>query len=504
MYKRALVSVFDKTGLEEFLKPLVEQGLEIVSTGGTGRFLKSKEIPFTDVEGITGFPEALSGRVKTLHPHIHMSLLAREWIQADTQTLNIYHLKPFDLVIGNLYPFEKEATELDAKELVEWIDVGGPSFLRAAAKNYFSITTVCHPRYYKEIQKGTDLEKRKKMASHVFEMLSQYDLIIAKTLQAQADMTNSKCSIQGQFLKTLRYGENPHQKAHWYKTKIQGLHEAETLQGKVLSYNNLLDFSEAVLVVRDFPEACAVAVKHNNPCGIAIDGKISLAVERALKADPLSVFGALLALNRPMDLDSAKNLKDLFLEGIIAPDFSSQALEILKQKKNLRVLKWKDMLSASFHSDSIREIIGGFLVQTRDQVEQTWPKDWEIIGKTPSEEIKKDLLFAWKLCAHLKSNAIAIVSKGQSLGLGVGELSRVDAVQLALNRAKKFHPLQKQKLVLASDAFFPFPDSIDLASQGGISWIIQPGGSVRDKEVIKRSEELGINMILTKKRHFKH
>lgn len=502
MYKRALVSVSNKEGLEDFLKPLVRQGLELVSTGGTGDFLKSKGFPVEDIESITGFPEVLSGRVKTLHPHVHIALLARQWIEQDQKVLKQYGLKPFDLVIGNLYPFEQKAKNLKERELVEWIDVGGPSFLRAAAKNYFSITTVCRPEDYPEVQKGTDLQKRKQLAVEVFEQLSFYDSLIAQKLRE----TNTKktFSIKGSFFKELRYGENPHQKAFWFKEKNEGLHSAKVLQGKELSYNNLLDFWTALLTVREFKKACVVAVKHNNPCGAALGESICLALKKTLSADPLSVFGGILAFNRPLDSDSAKELKELFIEGLIAPSFSPKALDILKNKKNLRLLQWPEMLSCPLAPHSYREILGAYLVQTRDQTQQTWSKSWKIFGKKPSQNIKNDLLFAWKLCAQLKSNAISIVKDGQSLGLGMGQVSRVDAVRLALERAKKFHPAKKNNLILASDAFFPFPDSIELANKGGISWIIQPGGSIKDKQILKKSSELGLNMILTGQRHFKH
>ena len=505
MYKRALVSVSDKTGLEEFLKPLVQQGMDLVSTGGTGEFLKSKGFKVKDVKDLTAFPEVLSGRVKTLHPHIHIALLARQWVSEDQKVLKQYGLKPFDLVVGHLYPFETKAEGLEDEELVEWIDVGGPSFLRAAAKNYFSITTVCHPEDYSEIQKGTDLKKRKQLAVKVFERLSRYDSIIAQKLKdSSGEELEAEFSLKGAFLKRLRYGENPHQQASWFIKSEKGLHSAEVLQGKTLSYNNLLDFQTAVLAVRDFKEPCAVAIKHNNPCGAAVGDSISQVVSKALKADPLSIFGGIVALNRPLDKVSAKQLASLFLEGLIAPDFSSSALNVLKDKKNLRVLKWPEMLSISLSSNSIHEIMGGFLVQARDRTVSNWPENWQIIGAEPSKEVKKDLIFAWKLCAHLKSNAIAIVKQGQSLGLGMGQVSRISAVRLALSRVKEFHPAQAKGLILASDAFFPFPDSIELAGQEGVDWIIQPGGSIQDQKVLDKVLELGLNMVLTGQRHFKH
>ena len=393
---------------------------------------------------------------------------------------------------------------MEDKELVEWIDVGGPSFLRAAAKNYFSITTVCSPEDYDKVQKGTDLKQRKQLAAKIFERLSHYDSCIAKKLKEGNTKNTKQIFFTGSFFKELRYGENPHQQAAWYKKTAKGLHEAEILQGKALSYNNLLDFCAAVFTVRDFKEPCAVAVKHNNPCGVAIADNISLAVEKALKADPISVFGGLLAFNRPLDKSSAEKLVNIFLEGLIAPDFSSQALDILKSKKNIRILRWPEMLSVNNSSSSVHEIVGGFLVQTKDQVKQVWSKDWKIIGASPSEEVKENLIFAWKVCAHLKSNAIAIVKQGQSLGLGMGQVSRIDAVQLALDRVKTLHPLQKKDLILASDAFFPFADSVELAKKGGVSWFIQPGGSVKDEQVLEKTLELGLNMVLTGQRHFKH
>ena len=315
----------------------------------------------------------------------------------------------------------------------------------------------------------------------------------------------SELAFKAHFLKELRYGENPHQKANWYKTEMQGLHQAEKLQGKILSYNNLIDFCSAIHAVRDFKEPCVVAVKHNNPCAVAEEKNISLALEKTLKADPVSVFGGVLAFNRPVDEASAGLLSSLFLEGVIAPDFSKEALDVLKSRKNLRILKWSEMLSFTLSPYSVHEIIGGVLLQTRDQVnKENWPENWKSIGLLPSKDIKKDLFFAWKVCAHLKSNAIAVVKHSQSLGLGMGQVSRVEALRLALKQVKTFHPSQQKDLILASDAFFPFVDSIELAKEGGVSWIIQPGGSIKDKQVIEKALELGLNIILTGQRHFKH
>ena len=532
MYKRALVSVYDKSGLEDFLSPLVKKGLQIVSTGGTAQFLKSKGFKVIDVKDLTCFPEVLSGRVKSLHPHVHISLLARSWVPEDQKTLQDFNLTAFDLVVGHLYPFKEKTKDLKDKELVEWIDVGGPSFLRAAAKNYFSITTVCDPRDYPQVKKGTDLTLRKQLAVKVFKNLSFYNFVIAEKLNQSLkdglkdpdlstkaedsstdssglstkveDSSTNSLEIQARFFKKLRYGENPHQRAKWFVESKNGLHQARLLQGKALSYNNLLDFHSAVLGVRDFKEPCALSIKHNNPCGMALGDNISQALEKAIQADKVSVFGGIIALNRPLDKASALHLNSLFLEGIIAPDFSSSALSVLKPKKNLRILKWPDMLTVPLAPYSVREVFGGFLLQSQSSTILQDFKTFKIIGQNPPPEIKKDLLFAFKLCAHLKSNAISIVKQGQSLGLGMGQVSRVAAVRLALARVKEFHPHQQKNLILASDAFFPFPDSIELASVGGVLWIIQPGGSVQDEKVIKKVKQLGLNMVLTGQRCFKH
>ena len=504
MYKRALISVSDKTGLEDFLKPLVKQGLRLVSTGGTAQFLKSKNFKVQEVKDLSSFPEALSGRVKTLHPFVFMPLLARKEVKEDQDVLKKYQLKAFDLLIVNLYPFETKALQLPDKEKTEWIDVGGPSLLRAGAKNYFQITTVCDPKDYPKVQKGLDLKARKQLAVKAFERLAQYDSRIAESLNKEQNSREREFNLKGNFFRKLRYGENPHQKANWFTTTETGLHSAEIIQGKELSYNNILDFETALQIVKDFVEPCTVAVKHNNPCGVALGDKISTCLKKALEADPVSVFGALLAFNQTVDENCAKQLKNIFLEGLIAPDFSQSALNILKTKKKLRILKWPKMLFHSSSQAELKKITGGFLLQDRDKLNKTWSKNWQIIGKTPSLEIRQDLLFAWKICSHLKSNAIAVVKKRQSLGLGMGQVNRVDSVRLALNRKDKFHPRQNKNLILASDAFFPFPDSIELAAKGGIRWIIQPGGSIRDQEVLDKCSKLQLNMIVTGQRHFKH
>ena len=507
IYRRALVSVYDKTGLEGFLKPLVNQGLEIVSTGGTAQFLKSKGFEIEEVKDLTHFPELLSGRVKTLHPHIFVPLLARDWENEDQKTLKEHKIKAFDLLVVNLYPFEDKAINKTEKETVEWIDIGGPSLLRAGAKNYFRVMTVCEISDYHKVQKNNHLNLRKEMAVKVFKKLSDYNKSISDTLdQKNTDSVeeSSDFSLSGRFFKKLRYGENPHQTASWYENSPNGLHQAKIIQGKPLSYNNILDFQTGYQALRDFTDPCAVAIKHNNPCGVGIAASLSLALEKALKADPLSVFGGVAALNKKVNKTDIDLIQNIFLEGLMAPDFSDEALECLKKKPNLRVLKWSGMLDQPNNSQSIRDISGGLLIQSQDSLEQEFNESWNVFGETADEEVKKDLLFAWKVSAHLKSNAIAVVKKGQTLGLGMGQVNRVDAVKIALDRVREFHPQQTKNLILASDAFFPFPDSIEWAKKGGVGWIIQPGGSLRDKEVLKKAEELKINIVLTGKRHFKH
>ena len=501
-YKNAFVSVSDKTGLYEFLKPLIKNGLRVVSTGGTAEYLKSKGLPVLDITEQTGFASVLSGRIKSLHPHIYMPLLARGWIKEDQEVLKKHKLIPFDLVILNLYPFAENRHTKNEQELTEWIDVGGPSALRAAAKNFFSITVLCSPEDYKKAQKGTSLSQRKMLAAKVFNHLSQYDSCIAETLEPA-----SRVSLNASLFKTLRYGENPHQKAAWYSCSRLGLHRASILQGKPLSFNNLLDLQTALLVARDFSHPEAVAVKHNNPCGIATHVNIYQALKKALEADPLSVFGSVVGLNRKVTETAARLLKQLFIECVIAPDFSPKALTLLKAKKNIRLLKWPDMLSfpAARESD-FKPVDGGVLVQEKPTSLSllSWDKSWQIIGSSPDEKAKQDLLFALRASAHLKSNSIAIVKDGQTLGLGMGQVNRVDSVKLALSRRQQFHPRKNHSLVLASDGFFPFSDSIELLSGEGIRWVIQPGGSLRDKEVIQKAKQLKINMVLTGFRYFKH
>ncbi len=502
MFKNALVSTSDKNGLVEFLRPLAAQGCRIVSTGGTSKYLKENKIPVVEVSEQTGFPEVMDGRVRTLHPSIHMPLLARLNVKEDVELLKKNKLEPFDLVIVNLYPFADALKKnLPQDELIEFIDIGGPSLLRAASKNFDRIAVVCDPKDYSWIleKKELSLDDKKKLAAKVFFHTSSYDALIAKTLDPEA---HESFIAAGEITQELRYGENPQQRAWWYQdsSSTKGLQFAQILHGKALSYNNLLDIEAASRVVRDFSEHVVVAVKHNSPCGIATHKEESEAVRLALAADPVSVFGGIIACNFEIDETSAEHFSKLFLECIVAPSFTKTALEKLMKKKDLRLLKWDQTNQTQVE---VRSLSGGFLVQTSDAVDQ-WKSDWKVLGETPSAQQKTDLLLAWRACAHLKSNAIAVAALNQTLGLGMGQVNRVDAVEHAITRAEKNHWSLMSQAVLASDAFFPFADSMDLIHKAGIKWVIQPGGSIRDQEVFDRAKEHGINMVITNKRHFRH
>ena len=505
-FKNALVSVADKTNIVEFIKPLAEQGMRILSTGGTARTLREAGIEVLSVSDQTKFPEVMDGRVKTLHPNIHMCLLARGEHEGDLQVLSEAGLEPIDLVVGNLYRFEDALSRgVSGQELTEFIDIGGPSFLRAGAKNFSRIAVVCDPSDYKWIleKKELDAADRQKLASKVFAHTSSYDSMIASELGM--GLESSDFSLGGAFHGPLRYGENPQQRASWFRGlgAKNGLHSAEVLQGKDLSFNNILDIEAAVGTLREFSDIpCCVALKHQNPCGVSLGADVFSAVDGALTADPVSVFGGIIAVNAELDVAAAKSLSELFLECIVAPKFSEEAKSILSKKKNLRLLEWPGLMSLSEDYD-IRPVTGGFLLQSKDQTELGWGEDWKVIGTEVDEQTACDLIVAWKTCAHLKSNAIAIVVDGQTVGLGMGQVNRVDAVEQAIERMRKFHP-DCGPAVMASDAFFPFADSIEALAKAGIQWVIQPGGSIKDDEVIAKAKELGVHLVLTGKRHFLH
>lgn len=506
-FKNALVSVSDKTGLIEFLRPLVRDGLRVVSTGGTAKHLQDHGIQVVQVAQQTGFPEVMDGRVRTLHPKIHMALLARSYDEDDVNLLKSEGLEPFDLVIGNLYPFEnKLQSGLSLNEMVEYIDIGGPALLRASAKSFERITVLCDPHDYnailKKYQSSTlTLDDRQILAAKVFAHVSAYDSVVAEYLSGSTQSTDY--SLKGLLVDRLRYGENPQQEASWYKRlgAAGGLHDSAILQGKALSYNNILDLEAACECVRDFSLPAVCAVKHNNPCGVAVDANALFATGRALKADPMSVFGGIVACNFEVEVSHAELMNSVFLECVIAPKISEAARNAFAKKKNLRVLEWPQLMNR-YSDQELKTISGGFLVQQVDRVHD-WQETWKVIGHTPDQDTKRDLMLAWKVVRHLKSNAIAITDEGATVGLGMGQVNRVEAVAHAIERMKHHHA-QVKRPVLASDAFFPFPDSIEKVANAGIKWVIQPGGSLKDQEVIEAAARLGVNLILTGIRHFRH
>jgi phosphoribosylaminoimidazolecarboxamide formyltransferase/IMP cyclohydrolase len=503
MFKNALISVSDKTGLVEFLKPLQAKGMRIVSTGGTAQHLMENGLSVIDVSEQTKFPEVMGGRVKTLHPSIHMPILSRPDHPEDFQLLQDYGLEPFDLVICNLYPFEAAVEKkLKGAELIEKIDIGGPTVLRASAKNFTQVTVVCDPKDYSSLagKESISFEERKRLAAKVFAHVSSYDSLVASELGSG---WGSEYSMGGHKVMDLRYGENPQQSAAWYRSLAdqKGLHKAEILQGKVLSYNNLLDLDAASSLVRNFSEPAAVAVKHNNPCGAAIDKNLFGALEKAVKSDPVSVFGGIIATNRRIDQAEAELLGTIFLECVVAPDYSAEALNVFSKKKNLRILKWSE-LSEPQADFEMKTIAGGFLLQAKDSIGSD-AKTWKFVSQGPSPEVLRDLEFGEKVCSSLKSNAIAIVKNGQTLGLGMGQVNRVDSVKHAIERMKT-HFGDVKDTVLVSDAFFPFPDSMEIAAAAQVKWVLQPGGSLKDEDVISAAQKSKINMVLTGVRHFKH
>lgn len=510
MFKNALISVSDKRGLAEFLKPFAAQGMRLVSTGGTADYLRQNGFQVVDVQEQTGFPEVMGGRVKTLHPKVHMALLARN-IEEDNKILETNKINRFDLVVVNLYPFEEslikkmQGAALSEDDLIEKIDIGGPSMVRSAAKNFKQIAVVTDPRDYDWLAKKEKIseEDRRILAGKAFAHVSRYDSLISHFFGA---FWGEEISFGGSKVQDLRYGENPQQKATWYRFSgdQKGLHSAEVLQGKELSYNNILDIDAATVLLQSLGEKAAVVVKHNNPCGAAIgraNEGATEALQKALEADPVSAFGGIVAFGSPIGKKEATLLTSLFLECVVAPDFTAEALEAFKAKKNVRLLKWPSLLSAARGFD-LRSVGGGFLVQTADRLASA-SEGWQFLGEQPDPETLQDLIFAEKVCSSLKSNAIAIVRGGQSVGLGMGQVNRVEAVEHAISRMRQHHK-NLAHTVLASDAFFPFPDSIEKIAAAGIKWVLQPGGSVKDQDVFEAARRLGVQMVITGQRHFRH
>lgn len=521
--ERALISVSDKQGLAEFARGVAAAGIELYSTGGTHRHLQEHGLPVTDVAAYTGFPEMLDGRVKTLHPKVHGGILARRDHAEDIELLRRHEIKMFDLVVINLYPFEATIARAGVSdaEAIEQIDIGGPSLVRAAAKNHAFVTVLTSPDQYSAVlaqvaaDRRTTLDLRRKLAGAAFERTASYDRAIADYFARDAGAATAETAIfpdrwQLQFTRkeVLRYGENPHQRAALYaESGAAGanLVSARQLHGKELSYNNLLDLDSALAMVRGLTKPAAVVIKHNNPCGAAACDELATATRHALDGDPLSAFGSVLGFNRPLDAASAEVLAEpgRFVEAIVAPGFSPAALEILttrpKWKANVRLMEVGELGSDSPRWD-FRRLAGGLLVQDADVLPDA-EGGWKVVTKRqPTVEESRELGFAWAIVRHVKSNAIVIGNEEMLLGVGAGQMSRVDSVEIALKKAGA----AARGAVLASDAFFPFADSIAAAAAAGVTAVIQPGGSRNDDEVIAACDEHGLAMIFTGRRHFKH
>jgi phosphoribosylaminoimidazolecarboxamide formyltransferase/IMP cyclohydrolase len=519
--RRALISVSDKTGLAPFAKSLGELGFEILSTGGTAKFLKDLGLKVIDVSSYTGFPEIMDGRVKTLHPRIHGAILGRPDLKEDAAAIQEHGIVPFELVVVNLYPFEQTVAKpgCSIEDAIENIDIGGPSMIRSAAKNHAYIGVVTRADQYDRViaglKEGTlSPELRRELAGAAFEMTARYDRAISNYFSGlSADPVEKKfptnMSITLQRRETLRYGENPHQAAAFYVEPNAGpatLAAAEKLHGKELSYNNLLDLDAAMAIAREYEEPAAVVIKHNNPCGCAIGATLAEAFDKAYEGDPISAFGSIIGFNRAVDLATAERLcePNRFIEAIIAPDYAPEAFSLLttkpKWRNNVRLLKLPALLDPQATIAEYRRVSGGLLVQDRD--DQADPQsDWKVVTKrAPTAEEMKDLAFAWRVCKHVKSNAILFAKGGMVVGVGAGQMSRLDSSFIAAHKAGD----RSRGAVVASDAFFPFRDGIDVAAKVGITAAIQPGGSKADPEVIAACDEHGMAMIFTGRRHFKH
>ncbi|RYL93394.1 bifunctional phosphoribosylaminoimidazolecarboxamide formyltransferase/IMP cyclohydrolase [Sporolactobacillus sp. THM7-4] len=513
MAKRALVSVSDKTGLIDFVQKLVDAGIEIISTGGTKKAIESAGIPVASVSDVTGFPEILDGRVKTLHPAIHGGLLAVRDKKSHMDAIREHNIQPIDFVIVNLYPFKETISKPDVayEEAVENIDIGGPSMLRSAAKNHQSVTVVCDPADYGLVAQSLDenaevpFELRQKLAAKVFRHTAAYDALIAEFFTRKTgEEFPEKLTITYEKKQSLRYGENPHQKAAFYSEPIKNeatIAAAKQLHGKELSYNNIRDADAALGIIKEFSEPAAVAVKHMNPCGIGTGKTVNEAYDKAYEVDPVSIFGGIVALNREVDQALAEKLHSIFLEIVIAPAYSEEALAILEKKKNIRLLTVK-MTDDNRDFTQYTSVRGGILVQDLDTKGYRDVKNnlKVVTNRKPTEKEMSDLAFAWTIVKHVKSNAIALVRDGRMIGMGGGQTNRVGAAKIALDEAGD----KSKGAVLSSDAFFPMGDTVEAAAKAGITAIIQPGGSIRDQESIDMANKYNIAMVFTGMRHFKH
>ena len=511
MAKRALVSVSDKTGLVDFVKGLQTAGWEIIATGGTQKLLEESGVKTIGISEVTGFPEICDGRVKTLHPKVHGGLLARRDDESHLQALRENGIEFIDLVCVNLYPFRETIAKegVSMADAIENIDIGGPSMLRSAAKNYNDVTVVCDPADYNTILAeinatgNTTLETRLQLSAKAYTHTAQYDACIATYMREKAGL-NEKLFLEFDLKQGLRYGENPHQSAKFYASTKEipfSLASGKQLQGKEMSYNNIQDANAALNIARDFQEPFCVALKHMNPCGAAVAATIEEAWQKAYEADTVSIYGGIVICNRTITKEIALGMKPIFLEIVIAPDFTDEAMEIFATKKNLRVIQ-VDMTKSTEAIDQYVSVNGGLLVQHLDTQIETITADMCATKVQPDEATLADMQFGWNIVKHVKSNAIVVVKNGQTLGVGAGQMNRVGSAEIAMKQAHAAGVTEG--LILASDGFLPFDDTVALAAQYGVTAIVQPGGSIRDNDCIVKADELGICMLMTGTRHFKH
>ncbi|MET0740264.1 MAG: bifunctional phosphoribosylaminoimidazolecarboxamide formyltransferase/IMP cyclohydrolase [Candidatus Nanopelagicales bacterium] len=513
--RRALISVYDKTGLGELAQDLHAAGVQVVSTGSTAARVAEAGVPVTRVEDLTGFPECLDGRVKTLHPNVHAGILADRRLESHRTELDELGIEPFDLVVVNLYPFTATvASGASREECVEQIDIGGPAMVRAAAKNHPSVAVVVDPSRYSAVRAavqagGFTLAERQQLAADAFVHTANYDIAVASwmgnVLSPSDEGTGFPAWLGATWEKasTLRYGENPHQRAALYRNLDGGpsLANAEQLHGKEMSYNNYVDGEAAWRAAYDHDEPCVAIIKHTNPCGIAIGNDVAQAHRKAHQCDPVSAFGGVIATNRPVSAEMAQQLADIFTEVVIAPEFEPAAVEVLTEKRNLRLLRSG---APRRQGAEMRGIQGGLLLQVIDAIAATGddPSSWTVATGDPVDDsTMRDLVFAWRACRAVKSNAILLVRDGASVGVGMGQVNRVDSARLAVARAGEE---RARGAVAASDAFFPFPDGLEVLTTAGVRAVVQPGGSVRDEEVTAAARAAGITMYLTGTRHFFH
>ena len=508
---RALVSVSDKEGVVAFAQSLRRLGWEIIATGGTMKLLRDSGVEVINISDVTGFPEICDGRVKTLHPKVHGGLLARRDDESHLEALRENSIEFIDMVCVNLYPFRQTIAkpEVTMEDAVENIDIGGPSMLRSAAKNFKDVTVVCDPSDYERIiaeieaTGNTTVETRLELSAKAYTHTAEYDACIATYMRQQAGL-NEKLFLNFDLAQTLRYGENPHQSAKFYRQSEPvpfSLAFGRQLNGKELSYNNIQDANAALNIVREFEEPFCVGLKHMNPCGAAVGKDVFEAWTKAYEADKVSIFGGIVAVNRELDAATAEAMKPIFLEIIIAPSFSKEALEILSTKKNLRLME-VDMTRTGEKAMQYVSVNGGLLTQQLDTETLEVKEEMTVTEARPSAEQLADMNFAWRIVKHVKSNAIVAVKGGCTLGVGAGQMNRVGSASIALEQAKEKGVTEG--LVLGSDGFFPFDDTVTLAAQYGVTAVVQPGGSVRDEDSINKANELGMTMAFTGMRHFKH